>query len=816
MSTPYDSKIHLVKNHGDSVSQEKYAQIIGSLMFLTNCTRLDNAYAVSRLSRYTHNPSVEHWDAISRLLRYLKGTINYGLSYYGFPAILEGYCDANWISDSDELKPTSGYVFTLAGGAISWKSSKQTCIARSTMEAELVALEKAGTKAAIARAKSKIYNGKSRHIRLRHNIVRQLIETCPLCHIDESFALIKFKENFTINQSASSDPSTYSKVSMWKPESGNCCKWYGIKCNNDMGHVISLDLSSSCLYGSINSSSSLFQLVHLQSLNLADNDFNSSQIPTECGLHGEFPTGIFHLPNLWSHDVRDNTNLIGRIPELNRSNPLESLALSSTSFSTKIPDSIGKLNSLDYFGAINYHFSGTIPSSLGNLTQLISLRLADNWLHGSIPHSISGLVNLKHLDLSYNHLSGTVEFDLFLKFKNLTHLILSNNNISLLTKPRTNATLPKFEALFLGSCDLSEFPDFLNNQDELLYLNLSLNKIHGQIPKWMWNLSKETLFELYLDSNSLTGFDELPIFPTRTNLKILDLSSNKLRGSLTIPPPSILWYPVSNNTLTGEIPQSICNLTSILILDLSSNYLSGPIPSCLGNLTELESLDLSQNKLDNVIPFQLTQLTFLESFNVSHNLLTGPIPQGNQFGTFPNNSFSNNPELCGSPLSKKCGNSKVASLPPLTFEGDQSLDSIFEFSWKGKSRRWRFLHIDDQEYRPVLPENVEGSQPVPYDTEHTYDPLTPLPMMSEMGICAHDEPDDSETQYYPEDVDGRTGVTHDSQPDDPPKVLTSRQLRAISIDRDGCTHFQVVTIPPSNKTWDVPTGQKVVCEYNRV
>ena len=60
MSIPYDSKVHLVKNRGDSVSQDKYAQIIGSLMFLTNCTRLDIAYVVGRLSRYTHNPSIEH------------------------------------------------------------------------------------------------------------------------------------------------------------------------------------------------------------------------------------------------------------------------------------------------------------------------------------------------------------------------------------------------------------------------------------------------------------------------------------------------------------------------------------------------------------------------------------------------------------------------------------------------------------------------------------------------------------------------------------------------------------------------------------
>ena len=95
MSTPYDSKVRLGKNRGDSVSQDKYAQIIGSLMFLTNCTCPDIAYAVGRLSRYTHNPSIEHWDAISKLLRYLKGTFDFGLSYYGYPTVLKGYCDAN-------------------------------------------------------------------------------------------------------------------------------------------------------------------------------------------------------------------------------------------------------------------------------------------------------------------------------------------------------------------------------------------------------------------------------------------------------------------------------------------------------------------------------------------------------------------------------------------------------------------------------------------------------------------------------------------------------------------------------------------------
>ena len=67
--------------------------------------------------------------------------MDYGIEYNGFPAVLEGYNDANWISDSDETKSTSGYVFTLGGGAIAWRLAIISIIARSTMESELVALE---------------------------------------------------------------------------------------------------------------------------------------------------------------------------------------------------------------------------------------------------------------------------------------------------------------------------------------------------------------------------------------------------------------------------------------------------------------------------------------------------------------------------------------------------------------------------------------------------------------------------------------------------------------------------------------------------
>ena len=78
-------------------------------------SRSDIAYAVGRLSRYTQCSNQDHWDALVRLVKYLRGTMDCVIEYSGFPAVLEGYIDAKWISDSDETKSTSGYVFTLRG-----------------------------------------------------------------------------------------------------------------------------------------------------------------------------------------------------------------------------------------------------------------------------------------------------------------------------------------------------------------------------------------------------------------------------------------------------------------------------------------------------------------------------------------------------------------------------------------------------------------------------------------------------------------------------------------------------------------------------
>lgn len=136
--TPFDPSSHLKKNKGYNVAQLEYTQVLGSLMYIMNCTRPEQAYSVSRLCSYSHNPGKDHWYALVRVIRYLKHTMNYGLNYTKYPPVLEGYCDPNWISNTSEAKSTSGYVFTLGGAAISWKSSKKTMNTRSTMESKLV------------------------------------------------------------------------------------------------------------------------------------------------------------------------------------------------------------------------------------------------------------------------------------------------------------------------------------------------------------------------------------------------------------------------------------------------------------------------------------------------------------------------------------------------------------------------------------------------------------------------------------------------------------------------------------------------------
>ena len=117
-----------------------YASAVGSLQYAQVCTRPDLSFVTGVLGRYQSNPGIEHWKMVKKALRYVRGTTGLMLTYRKSETLeIEGYSDSDFAGDADDRKSTSGYIFTLAKGAISWKSSKQTVTASSTMYAEFVA-----------------------------------------------------------------------------------------------------------------------------------------------------------------------------------------------------------------------------------------------------------------------------------------------------------------------------------------------------------------------------------------------------------------------------------------------------------------------------------------------------------------------------------------------------------------------------------------------------------------------------------------------------------------------------------------------------
>ena len=123
----------------ESMKNIPYASVVGSLMYAQVCTRPDIAFIVGMLGRYQSNPGMDHWRAAKKVMRYLQGTKDYMLMYRHTDNLdVIGYSDSDFAGCVDSRKSTSGYIFMMAGGAISWRSAKQTLTATSTMEAEFV------------------------------------------------------------------------------------------------------------------------------------------------------------------------------------------------------------------------------------------------------------------------------------------------------------------------------------------------------------------------------------------------------------------------------------------------------------------------------------------------------------------------------------------------------------------------------------------------------------------------------------------------------------------------------------------------------
>ncbi|KAK4749997.1 hypothetical protein SAY87_027446 [Trapa incisa] len=455
-----------------------------------------------------------------------------------------------------------------------------------------------------------------------------------------------------------------------------------------------LDLGGNYFYGEI--PSCYGNLVGLEYLSLAGND-----------LQGRIPVELGNLTKLREIYLGYYNSFEGGIPrEFGRLTSLVHMDLSSCELDGKIPHELGNLEALDTLYLHINLLSGKIPNQLGNLSSLVNLDLSNNALTGEIPPEFVNLKRLKLFNLFMNRLHGSVP-DFVADLPSLEILALWMNNFTGKI-PRSLGQNGRIQVLDLSSNKLTgPIPPDICSQNQLEVLILLKNFLFGPIPKGLGacsSLVRVRMGQNYLNGSIPSGFIYLP------RLNLMELQSNYLSGTLSensntdskSKPVHLGQLNLSNNRLSGPLPSSLSNYSSLQILLLSGNQFSGPIPPSIGELHQMLKLDLSQNRLSGDIPPEIGDcyhLTFLDMsqnnlsgpippeiagihilnylnlsrnrldqtlpksigsmksltmVDFSYNNLSGELPESGQFDFFNASSFSGNPRLCGSILKQSC------------------------------------------------------------------------------------------------------------------------------------------------------------------
>ncbi|KAL1543590.1 receptor-like protein 7 [Salvia divinorum] len=353
-----------------------------------------------------------------------------------------------------------------------------------------------------------------------------------------------------------------------------------------------------------------------------------------------------------------------------------------------------------FFSLANNNLSGTIPEYLCNATYLQVLDLSDNNLSGSIPNCLVKNSALGVLNLRRNKISGEIP-DLFSSRCGLKTLDLSQNNLEG-KLPLTMANCTSLEVLNVGSNKIEDtFPCKLKNSSSLHVLVLRNNKFYGNISCSEVKGSWPNLQIIDIASNNFNG-EINPRYITSWKGMMLENGAQLRGGHIRFEFLRNFYYQdavtvtikglelelvkiltvftaidVSCNNFSGDIPQTVGDLSSLYVLNVSRNSFSGAIPSAIGNLKQLGSLDLSYNQLTGKIPQELSSLNFLSFLNLSFNRLVGMIPHGTQLQTFSASSYAGNLGLCGFPLNKSCSPVETLAKP--------------RTRWKSTDFNWQFI-----------------------------------------------------------------------------------------------------------------------------
>ncbi|KAK7315168.1 hypothetical protein VNO77_33701 [Canavalia gladiata] len=358
---------------------------------------------------------------------------------------------------------------------------------------------------------------------------------------------------------------------------------------------------------------------------------------------------------------------------------LESLSIESNSLEGGVPKSFGSICTLrslhlsnntlsEELSVIIHHLSGCAKSSLQELElsinqisgtlpdfsifpSLKTLSLYKNKLNGTILEDIQFPTQLETLEINLNSLEGVISDSHFANMSRLKSLELSENSLALVFSQNW---APSFQLGYIGlrSCKLGPtFPKWLQTQNNIEILDISNCGISDYVPSWFWEkVAIQGMTSMNISFNDLKGIIpnfpieitphflilasnqfEGPIPPFLRGSAFLDLSKNKLSDSFSFlcangTIQAIGQLDLSNNQLSGQIPDCWNNLKSLAYLDLSNNNFSGMIPSSMGELLEIQALLLRNNSLTNEIPLSLRNCTKLVMLDIGENRLSGPIP----------------------------------------------------------------------------------------------------------------------------------------------------------------------------------------------